>query len=279
MSTATIEFEENKENKGKDGPQWGGGRGLRGRTILVTGAMRGIGRGIVLALASEGANVVFNCPKNDTNIEKSFILKREIEALGGKGHPLMFDVSNRQEVNDAIASFLKEGHNISGLVNNAGISVDQLVLRLREEDVDRVIAINLKGVINLSSVLSRHFLKLYGEGQSVSVVNISSVVGLMGNAAQTVYAASKAGVIGFSKSFAKEMAAKGVRCNVVCPGFIDTDMTASLPEKAKVDYLQKVPLQRAGSSIEVANLVCFLLSDLSSYITGEVIKIDGGLYI
>lgn len=161
------------------------------------------------------------------------------------------------------------------LVNNAGISKDQIVLRMKEEDVVSTINTNLTSAIMLTQILSRSFLK----AENVSVVNISSIVGLMGNASQIAYSASKAGMIGFTKSYAKELASRNVRCNAICPGFITTDMTHALDEKVKDAYLTSIPLKRMGDAEEVANLVCFLLSKASSYITGETIKIDGGLYI
>ncbi|MBF0312244.1 MAG: 3-oxoacyl-ACP reductase FabG [Oligoflexia bacterium] len=252
---------------------------LQGKSILVTGGMRGIGREIVLSLARQGAHVIFNATKSEKNQEKAGELLRKIEECGGKGTPLLFDVSNFSETQEAIASLLKEGHSIVGLVNNAGVTRDQLILKVKEDDIDKVIDTNLKGTINVTTALARHFLKVSGEGGNVSVVNISSVVGLMGNPAQTIYAASKAGIIGFTKAFAKELASKKVRCNVICPGFIETDMTSALSEKVKESYIENIPLKRAGQSQDVASLVCFLLSHDSSYITGETIKIDGGLYI
>jgi 3-oxoacyl-[acyl-carrier protein] reductase len=176
---------------------------------------------------------------------------------------------------EAFEKFVSEVGPITGLVNNAGISKDQIVLRLKEEDVDQTLNTNLKSAIMLTQILSRSFLK----AENVSVVNISSVVGLMGNASQIAYAASKAGMIGFTKSYAKELASRNIRCNAVCPGFIATEMTSALEEKVKDAYLNSIPLKRFGEGPEVANLVCFLLSAASSYITGETIKIDGGLYI
>jgi 3-oxoacyl-[acyl-carrier protein] reductase len=164
---------------------------------------------------------------------------------------------------------------ISGLVNNAGISKDTLLLRLKETEIDQILDTNLKGAMLVTQALSRGFLK----AENVSIVNMSSIVGLMGNPSQAVYAASKAGLIGFTKSVAKELASRNVRCNAVCPGFIATDMTDALNEKAKEEYLKSIPLGKMGSTSDVSNLVSFLLSQASRYITGEAIKIDGGLYI
>lgn len=245
---------------------------LEGKTILVTGASRGIGKTITTTLASQGAHVVFNY-RGD--IERAKQLQGEIEGFGGRATPIMFDVSNSQEIKAAIDAFTNTHGPITGLVNNAGIAKDQLLMRMKEEDLDATINTNLKGAILVAQALSRSFLK----SENVSVVNVSSVVGLMGNASQIAYASSKAGMLGFTKSYAKEFAAKNIRCNAICPGFIETDMTSSLSDAVKENYLNGIPLKRMGNAIEVANLVSFLLSKASSYITGEVIKIDGGLYI
>ncbi|MBF0359551.1 MAG: 3-oxoacyl-ACP reductase FabG [Oligoflexia bacterium] len=248
---------------------------LKDKMILVTGSMRGIGREVALLLARQKSHVVCNYRNSEKNIEGAKILREEIENLGGKFSSLTFNISNHDEVNKAINDFLKEGNVISGLVNNAGISRDQLALRLKEEDISAVIDTNLKGAIFVTSALTRNFLK----APNVSIVNVSSVVGLMGNSAQIAYSSSKAGMIGLTKSYAKEMSSKRVRCNAVCPGLIDTDMTSALGDKIKESYLEKIPLGRAGTTRDVANLICFLLSETSNYITGEVIKVDGGLYI
>jgi len=245
---------------------------LNNKIILVTGGSRGIGKALCQALAINGAHVVFNY-RGD--VQKANELKQHFESLGGKATALPFDVTDSTKAKQELEAFSKEFGAISGLVNNAGISKDQLVLKLKEEDVSAILDTNLKSAIMLTSILSRGFLR----APSVSVVNISSVVGLMGNASQVAYSASKAGLLGLTKSFAKEMGSREVRCNAVCPGFIQTDMTEALDDKVKEAYLTEIPLNRFGKVEEVANLVCFLLSSASSYITGEVIKIDGGLYI
>src|SRR3989339_507395 len=245
---------------------------LKDKIILVTGATRGIGRSIATVLARQQAHVVFNYRGDESIAEE---LKKEITNLGGKATALKFDITETANFTDKLATFIKEIGPITGLVNNAGISKDQIVLRIKEEDVDKIIDVNLKSAILLTSALSRYFL----QAENVSIVNVSSVVGLMGNPSQIAYAASKAGLIGFTKSYAKELASRNIRCNVICPGFIKTDMTESLSAETKESYLSNIPLKRFGDSEEVAGLICYLLSCASSYITGEIIKIDGGLYI
>ncbi len=247
---------------------------LKDKKVLVTGATRGIGRAIALNLASQGAHVVFNFREGKEEIAKQ--MEEELKAAGAaNATAVMFDVTNSEQIKTALDAFNKEHGAITGLVNNAGISKDQIVLRLKEEDITQTLDTNLKGSILVTSALSRTFLR----AENVSIVNISSVVGLMGNPSQIAYAASKAGMLGFTKSYAKELASRNVRCNAICPGFIETDMTEALDEKVKEAYLSSIPLNRLGNVEEVANLVNFLLSRASSYITGEVIKIDGGLYI
>ncbi len=246
---------------------------LKGKTVLITGASRGLGKKMAEALATQGAHVVFNYRNDEAAAMK---LKEELQALGASNvSALLFDVTNTAQMKEAVEKFVETNGPITGLVNNAGISKDQIVLRMKEEDVTSTINTNLTSAIMLTQILSRSFLK----AENVSVVNISSIVGLMGNASQIAYSASKAGMIGFTKSYAKELASRNVRCNAICPGFITTDMTHALDEKVKDAYLTSIPLKRMGDAEEVANLVCFLLSKASSYITGETIKIDGGLYI
>ena len=245
---------------------------LKDKNILVTGAARGIGKSIALALAAQGAHVVFNYRGDEA---KAMALKEELEKAGGKATGLKFDVTDYEAMTKAIDEFTKTVGPISGLVNNAGISKDTLLLRLKPDEISSIIDTNLKGAMMVTQALSRNFLK----AQDVSIVHMSSIVGLMGNASQAAYAASKAGLIGFSKSVAKELASRNLRSNVICPGFIQTDMTDALQDKAKEEYNKAIALGRFGTTDEVANLTCFLLSRASGYITGEVIKIDGGLYI
>ena len=245
---------------------------LKNKVILVTGAGRGIGKSIALSLAAQGAHVVFNYRGDEA---KAAELKEELEKAGGKATGLKFDVTDYEAMTKAIDEFTKTVAPISGLVNNAGISKDTLLLRLKPDEISNILDTNLKGSMMVTQALSRNFLK----AENVSIVHMSSIVGLMGNASQAAYAASKAGLIGFSKSVAKELASRNVRSNVICPGFIQTDMTDALNEKAKEEYSKVIPLGRFGTTDEVSNLTCFLLSQASSYITGETFKIDGGMYI
>jgi 3-oxoacyl-[acyl-carrier protein] reductase len=245
---------------------------LKDKVILVTGAARGIGKEIALSLAAQGAHVVFNYRGDEA---KAAALKEELQAKGGKASGLKFDVTDYEAMTKALDEFTKTVAPISGLVNNAGISKDTLLLRLKPDEISSIIDTNLKGSMMVTQALSRNFLR----AENVSIVHMGSIVGVMGNASQAAYAASKAGLIGFSKSIAKELASRNLRSNVICPGFIQTDMTEALHEKAKEEYSKSIPLGRFGTTEEVANLTCFLLSRASGYMTGEVIKIDGGLYI
>lgn len=247
---------------------------LKGKIVLVTGATRGIGRAIAGDLAKQGAHVVFNFREGKEDQAQEMV--KELESLGApKASPVMFDVTNAEQIKTALDGFTSEHGHIAGVVNNAGISVDQLMLRMKEADLDRTLNTNLKGSILVTQALTKSLMR----AENASVVNISSIVGLMGNASQVAYAASKAGMLGFTKSFAKELASRNVRCNAICPGFIETDMTDALDDKVKENYLSSIPLKRLGSTEEISNLVCFLLSSASSYMTGETLKIDGGLYI
>jgi len=246
---------------------------LENKVILITGASRGIGKSIAFELAYQNAHIVFNW-RGDQDKAKSFA--NELKEKGAKdATPLYFDMTDFDQMKTQIDSFIKDVAPISGLINNAGVSKDALMMRVKEEDINFILDINLKAAMHLTNLLSKNFLR----AKDVSIVNMSSVVGLMGNNSQTVYAASKAGLIGFSKSVAKELASRKVRCNVICPGFIQTEMTDDLSESVKEKYQQAIPLGEMGTSQDVANLTSFLLSSASKYITGEVIKVDGGLYV
>ncbi len=246
---------------------------LENKTVLVTGASRGIGKAICEALAKQKAHVVFNYRGDE---QKANELKEHFASMGAsKVSAVQFDINDYDAMKSNLDAFVKENGPISGLVNNAGISKDQLCLRVKPDDIQNILDTNLKSAMVLTNHLTRQFLK----AKDVSIVNMSSVVGLMGNTAQTVYAASKAGMIGYTKSYAKELASRKFRSNAVCPGFIATEMTEGLEEKAKEAYMQAIPLGDYGSTEDVANVTLFLLSNASKYITGETIKVDGGLYI
>ncbi|WP_302610161.1 3-oxoacyl-[acyl-carrier-protein] reductase [uncultured Mitsuokella sp.] len=243
---------------------------LDGKAALVTGASRGIGRAIALRLASEGAKVAINFAGNQKAAEE---VKSEIEANGGEAILVQANVADPADVEAMFAKVVEAFGTVDILVNNAGITRDGLLLRMKDEDFEAVIDTNLKGVFYCTKAAAKLMMKK----RSGRIVNMSSVVGLIGNAGQTNYAASKAGVLGFSKSAAKELAARGITVNMVAPGFIDTDMTAVLADKVKEAMVKEIPLRRMGRPEDVANAVLFLVSDCSSYITGQVINVDGGM--
>ena len=243
------------------------------QVILITGASRGIGRAIALHLAGPGRVFLLNHYDPEPDMAEQTL--REVEAKGARGKICYFSVADFQEVQTQIDGLQKEWGRIDVLINNAGITKDSLLMRMKEEDWDRVMAINLKGVFNCTQAVIRSMIK----NKSGKIVNIASVSGAMGNAGQTNYAASKAGVIGFTKSVAKEVAARGIQVNAVAPGFIDTEMTAVLPEQVRQEFLRLIPMGRSGQPEEVAELVAFLISKASNYITGQVIHINGGMYM
>ena len=243
---------------------------LDGKAALVTGASRGIGRAIALKLAAEGAKVAINYAGNTAKAEE---VKAEIEKNGGEAILVQADVADSAAVEAMVNATVEAFGQIDILVNNAGITRDGLMMRMKDEDFDAVINTNLKGVFYCTKLVSKLMMKK----RSGRIINMASVVGLMGNAGQTNYAAAKAGVIGFSKSAAKELAARGITVNMVAPGFIDTDMTAAMTDKAKEMTLTGIPLNRMGTPEDVANAVAFLVSDNASYITGQVINVDGGM--
>ncbi|SPZ50775.1 3-oxoacyl-[acyl-carrier-protein] reductase FabG [Sarcina ventriculi] len=243
---------------------------LKGKNAIITGASRGIGREIALTLAENGANIVINYRNYNNEIE---VLVKDIEAKGVKIVTVKCDVSNFEEVENLISEAKEKLGSIDILVNNAGITKDGLLMRMKQEDFESVLDVNLKGVFNTTKLITPIMMKQ----RAGKIINISSVVGLVGNAGQCNYAASKAGVIGFSKSIARELAPRGVNINVVAPGYIDTDMTNGLSDKVKESILQTIPMKKMGSTKDVANLVLFLSSGLSDYITGQVINVDGGM--
>lgn len=242
---------------------------LQGKVSLITGGSRGIGRGIALKLASLGSDIVL------VDISDSEETKKEIEELGRKVMSLKADVSKMDETNEVVSKVLKEFEKVDILVNNAGITRDNLLMKMSEEDWDSVLDINLKGSFNMSKSLIRSMLKQ----KNASIINMASVVGVAGNAGQCNYAASKAGLIGFTKSLAKEVAKKNIRVNAVAPGFIKSDMTDKLSEKVIEGYLSNIPLGTLGDIEDISNTVAFLASDMSKYMTGQVLVVDGGLFI
>lgn len=243
---------------------------LDGKTALVTGASRGIGRAIALCLAAEGARVAINYAGNVKAAEE---VKASVEAAGGTAILCQADIADSAAVEAMIADVVKEFGAIDILVNNAGITRDTLLMRMKDEDFAKVLDTNLKGVFYCTKAVSKLMMKK----RVGRIINMASVVGLVGNAGQTNYAAAKAGIIGFSKSAAKELASRGITVNVVAPGFIGTDMTAGLPESVKEKMLTDIPLGRMGEPEDVANAVLFLASDQASYITGQVVNVDGGM--
>lgn len=243
---------------------------LKGKTAIITGGSRGIGKACAIYLAKQGADIVFNYSNNSSMAEKT---ADEIKNLGVKVQAVKADVKSSQDIDYLFNQALENFNSIDILVNNAGITRDTLLIRMKEEDWDTVLDINLKGVYLTCKAAAKHMMKK----RQGRIINISSVVGITGNPGQANYAASKAGIIGFSKSIAKELAPRGILVNVVAPGFIDTDMTSVLGEKVKDNILSQIPLGRYGSPEDVAKLVTFLASDDNQYITGQVINIDGGM--
>jgi 3-oxoacyl-[acyl-carrier protein] reductase len=248
---------------------------LNNKRILVTGATSGIGKQIIINLLEQGAQVIAHARQAGSKVEA---VSKEIDQINADFNQRLewcyFELDNLDQMKESIDALLEHGP-IEGLVNNAGMANDQLLMRMKSTDINHLLNVNLNAAIHLTQLLSKNFLR----AQDVSIVHISSIVGMMGNTAQTVYAASKAGLIGFSKSLAKELASRNIRSNVIAPGFIETKMSEAINEKAKEHYLNNIPLKRFGATKEVSTLACFLLSSASSYITGEVIKVDGGLYI
>ena len=242
---------------------------LEGKTAIITGATRGIGRGIAELFVKQGANVIFTFA---SSVNKAKELEREFGKYGYiKGY--QSDASDFNQAQTLIDNVVYEFGCVDILVNNVGITMDNLLIRISEEDWDRVISVNLKSVFNMTKAVQRTMLKQ----RSGSIINMSSVVGLKGNAGQANYAASKAGIIGFSKSIALELAPRNIRCNAVAPGFIETEMTKKLEEKTLEEWKKSIPLKRCGTPKDIAQSCLFLASDMSSYITGEVLHVNGGM--
>lgn len=243
---------------------------LENKVAIITGAARGIGRAIALRMANEGANIAFTDLKEDDNFDS---LQDEILKLGVKVKGYVSDASKYEDCQKVVDDIFNNFSRIDILVNNAGITRDSLLMRMSEEQWDVVINVNLKSVFNMTKAVQKYMLK---QKEGV-IINISSVVGISGNAGQANYAASKAGIIGFTKSIAKELASRNIRCNAIAPGFIETDMTKSLPEDIIKSWYEKIPMKRGGTPDEVAKVAVFLASDLSSYVNGQVISVCGGM--
>lgn len=243
---------------------------LEGKTALITGASRGIGRGIALKFAENGANVAFTYL---SSVEKGLELENELKSYGVKAKGYRSDASDFKASEELINQVTLAFERIDAVVNNAGVTRDGLLMRMSEESFDEVIRTNLKSVFNITKAVQKIMLKQ----RAGSIINISSVVGIQGNAGQSNYAASKAGIIGFTKSIALELGSRNIRCNAVAPGFIETEMTAALDEKTVQGWRDSIPLKRGGTTNDVANLCVFLASDMSSFITGQTINVCGGM--
>ena len=245
---------------------------LSGKTALVTGASRGIGRAIALRFAAEGAFVVANFAGNEEAAAETLAA---IAAAGGNAVLSRFDIGDAARVDAAVKEIIAQRGRIDILVNNAGVTRDNLLMRLTEDDFDAVVRTNLKGTFLVTKAVSRQMIRQ----RCGRIINMGSVVGDMGNAGQSVYAATKAGIVGFTKAMARELASRGITVNAIAPGFITTDMTQSLPEAARKEFADRIPLGRFGSPEEVADLALFLASDAASYVTGQVVGINGGMYM
>ena len=243
---------------------------LKDKTALITGASRGIGKGIAVEFAKQGANVAFTF---NASVEAARELEKELEGFGVKAKGYQSNAANFDAAQELVKEVLNDFESLQILINNAGITKDNLLMRISEEDFDKVIEVNLKSVFNLTKAVIRPMMK-QREG---SIINMSSVVGIKGNAGQANYAASKAGILGFTKSVALELGSRNIRCNAIAPGFIETEMTAKLDPKTVEEWRKGIPLKRGGSPEDVANACVFLASDMSAYITGQTLNVDGGM--
>ncbi len=243
---------------------------LEGKNVIITGASRGIGKGIAEVFAEHGANVAFTYSSSEA---PALALEKELGAMGVKARAYKSNAASYDQAEQLVAKVLEDFGGIDVLINNAGITKDNLLMRMGEEDFDSVIETNLKSVFNMTKAVQRTFLKQ----RQGSIINMSSVVGVKGNAGQANYAASKAGMIGFTKSVALELGSRNIRCNAIAPGFIETEMTDKLDEKTVQGWRDAIPLKRGGTPMDVANACLFLASDLSAYITGQVLNVDGGM--
>ena len=243
---------------------------LENNTAIITGATRGIGKGIAQIFAKQGANVAFTY---SSSAEAAVALEKELNSYGVKAKGYQSNAANFDAAQELAKNVLEEFGSIDILVNNAGITKDNLLMRISEEDFDKVIEINLKSVFNLTKAVIRTMMKQ----RKGSIINMSSVVGIKGNAGQTNYAASKAGILGFTKSVALELGSRNIRCNAIAPGFIETEMTDALPEETVKTWRDAIPLKRGGTPEDIANACVFLASDMSAYITGQTLSVDGGM--
>ncbi|NJB35577.1 3-oxoacyl-[acyl-carrier-protein] reductase [Croceivirga sp. JEA036] len=243
---------------------------LQDKNVIITGASRGIGKGIAEVFAKHGANVAFTYSSSEA---PALELEKELTALGVKAKAYKSNAADFTEAEKLVADVLADFGGIDVLINNAGITKDNLLMRMGEDDFDKVIEVNLKSVFNMTKAVQRTFLKQ----RKGSIINMSSVVGVKGNAGQTNYAASKAGMIGFTKSVALELGSRNIRCNAIAPGFIETEMTDKLDEKTVQGWRDGIPLKRGGAPEDVANACLFFASDLSAYVTGQVLNVDGGM--
>lgn len=243
---------------------------LEGKTVIITGATRGIGKGVALKLAEQGANIAFTYVSSK---EKADAIEQELLLLGVKAKAFKSDASIMSEAESLVKEVNKTFGSIDVLVNNAGITKDNLLMRMSEDDFDRVLEVNLKSIFNMTKSVQKTMLRQ----RSGSIINMTSVVGVKGNAGQSNYAASKAGVIGFTKSIALELGSRNIRCNAIAPGFIETEMTDKLDEKVISEWRNSIPLKRGGTPKDVANVTLFLASELSAYVSGQVVNVCGGM--
>ncbi|NQX86807.1 MAG: 3-oxoacyl-[acyl-carrier-protein] reductase [Flavobacteriaceae bacterium] len=243
---------------------------LEGKTTIITGASRGIGRGIAKVFAEQGANLAFTY---SSSVDAAKALEEELKALGVKAIGYQSNAASFEQAQELADAVVSEFGSIDVLINNAGITKDNLLMRMGEDDFDKVIEVNLKSVFNMTKAVQRAMLKQ----RKGSIINMSSVVGVKGNAGQANYAASKAGIIGFSKSVALELGSRNIRSNVIAPGFIETEMTAKLGEETIKNWRQAIPLKRGGTPEDIANACVFLASDMSAYVTGQTLNVDGGM--
>ncbi len=243
---------------------------LENKTALITGATRGIGKGIAEIFAQHGANVAFTF---NSSVEAATALENDLKSFGVTAKGYQSNAANFDAAQELAKNVIEEFGGIDILINNAGITKDNLLMRISEEDFDKVIEVNLKSVFNLTKAVIRPMMKQ----RSGSIINMSSVVGVKGNAGQTNYAASKAGILGFTKSVALELGSRNIRCNAIAPGFIETEMTGALPEETVNSWRESIPLKRGGSPEDIANACVFLASDMATYITGQTLNVDGGM--